>query len=114
MNATVERVLCLKIIYAVWASVHYPIPEGRSTILPLLTPSFTMQLLTGRDKAVQTASCTIGVMQHAVVLPHRGLTRPRWLQKRRDRALETTLAWVGWIVFRVPKEMACVGRGRQR
>ena len=51
-----------------------------------------MQLLTDQDKSIQTAPCAIGVMQHAVVLPPRGLTRPRWLQKRRDRALETTLA----------------------
>jgi len=50
-----------------------------------------MQLLTDRDKAVQTASCTIGVMQNAVVLPPRGLTRLRWLQKRRGRALGTIL-----------------------
>ena len=73
----------------VWANVGYPIPE-HSTILP--TPSFIMQLLTDQDKSIQTAPCAIGVMQHAVVLPPRGLTRPRWLQKRRDRALETTLA----------------------
>lgn len=84
-----KRNACLEIIYADLGERRPSKPE-HSTILS--TASLIMQLLTDQDKSIQTAPCSIDVMQHAVVLPPRGLTRPRWLQKRRDRALETTLA----------------------